>query len=62
MTNTTTTGVVELSTSWKASDFESESSSPKDISLLTYLFFLGGGGGGVGMVNLLLLGTSEMTI
>ena len=52
MTNTTTTGLVEWPTSWianipwKVAKFETESSSPKDIFLLTYLFFVGGGGEG----------------
>ena len=39
-------------------EFESQSSSLKDF-LLTYLFF---GGGGLGMVNLLPLGTCDMSI
>ena len=54
MTNATTTGLVERSTSWiadipwKVAEFESQSSSPKDLFLLTYFFFIffGGVGGG----------------
>ena len=63
MTNTTTTGLVERSTSWianipwKVAEFESKTPSP--ISLFIKIFFEGEG---VGMVNLLLLGTSDMTI
>ena len=66
MTNTTTTGLVERSASkiaiipWKVAEFESESSSPKDIFFLTYLFFFLGGVGGRGIVNLLPLGSSDM--
>ena len=69
MTNATTTGLVERSTSWiadipwKVAEFESQSSSPKDLFLLTYFFFFFFlGWGGVGMVNLLPLGTSDMRI
>ena len=55
MTNTITTGLVERSTfrnahiPWEITEFESHSSSPKDlfinISFFSF-FFLGGGGGG----------------
>ena len=50
MTNTTTIGLVEWSTSWivdipcKVAEFESQSLSPKDLFI--NISFLGGGGGG----------------
>ena len=48
----------------KVAEFESQSSSPKDlfinISFFFFFFFFFGGGGGVGMINLLPLGTSAI--
>ena len=53
MIKITTTGLVERSTfrnahiPWEITEFESHSSSPKDlfINISFFLFFLGGGGG-----------------
>ena len=47
----------------KVAEFESQSSSPKDLFInisFFFFFFFWGGGGGVGMINILPLGTSAI--